>query len=105
MKTMKRNLLFLVLAVLTTVVGLGTVTAPAYSADRLELEDTAIVGSRELPKVLYIVPWKESRMGTLAGVSEKGSFKDSMTVLDRDVFLRELKYFDVLHGSDSISQK
>jgi len=51
------------------------------------------------------VPWKESRMGTLAGVSEKGSFKDSMTVLDRDVFLRELKYFDVLHGSDSISKK
>ena len=99
MKTMKRKFLLLIS------VGLVAVAAPALSADRLELEDTAIVGSRELPKVLYIVPWKESRMGTLAGVSEKGSFKDSMTVLDRDVFLRELKYFDVLHGSDSISQK
>lgn len=99
MKTMKHNLILLIL------VGLTAVTGQALSADRLELEDTAIVGSRELPKVLYIVPWKESRMGTLAGVSEKGSFKDSMTVLDRDVFLRELKYFDVLHGSDSISQK
>ena len=85
-------------------VGLSAVAGQVMSADRLELEDTAIVGSRELPKVLYIVPWKESRMGTLAGVSEKGSFKDSMTVLDRDVFLRELKYFDVLHGSDSISK-
>ena len=84
--------------------GLLVVAGEALSADRLELEDTAIIGSRELPKVLYVVPWKASRMGTLAGVSEKGSFKDSMTVLDRDIFLRELKYFDVLHGSESISK-
>jgi len=96
---MKDNLFILFLAILASVPGL------AFSADRLELDNTSIVGSRELPKVLYIVPWKESRMGTLAGVSEKGSFKDSMTVLDRDVFLRELQYFDVLHGSDSISRK
>ena len=98
MKTMKLKLPVFIF------VGLSAVVGQVMSADRLELEDTSIVGSRELPKVLYIVPWKESRMGTLAGVSEKGSFKDSMTVLDRDVFLRELKYFDVLHGSDSISK-
>ena len=95
---MKQKLLVLIF------VGMLMVAGQVISADRLELEDTAIVGSRELPKVLYIVPWKASRMGTLAGVSEKGSFKDSMTVLDRDVFLRELKYFDVMHGSDSISK-
>lgn len=99
MITVKHNLYLLILVIL------AAVTGQAFSADRLELENTAIVGSRELPKVLYIVPWKESRMGTLAGVSEKGSFKDSMTVLDRDVFLRELQYFDVLHGSDSVSRK
>ena len=85
MKTMKQRLYALIL------VGFSALSGQAFSADRLELEDTAIVGSRELPKVLYVVPWKESRMGTLAGVSEKGSFKDSMTVLDRDVFLREMK--------------
>ena len=99
MKAMKQKLLVFIF------VGLSAVTHKVFSADRLELEDTAIVGSRELPKVLYIVPWKESRMGTLAGVSEKGSFKDSMNVLDRDVFLRELKYFDVMHGADSVSRK
>jgi len=99
MNTMKHKYLALIL------VGIVMASSQAFSADRLELEDTSIVGSRELPKVLYIVPWKASRMGTLAGVSEKGSFKESMTVLDRDVFLRELKYFDVMNGSDSISRK
>ena len=80
-------------------------TSQLYAADRLELDDTSIKGSRELPKVLYIVPWKESRVGTLAGVAEKGSFKDSMTALDRDLFLRELKYYNVLNGSDAVSRK
>lgn len=85
--------------------GLMISSTQVLAADRLELDDTAIVGSRELPKVLYIVPWKKSRVGTLAGVSEKGSFKESMTALDRDVFLRELKYFNVMHGPDAVSQK
>ena len=76
----------------------------SLAADRLELDDTSIIGSRELPKVLYIVPWKKSRIGTLAGVSEKGSFKESMTALDRDLFLRELKYYSVLNDSDAVSR-
>ena len=75
------------------------------AADRLELEDTSIIGSRELPKVLYIVPWKKSRIGTLAGVSEKGSFKEGMTALDRDIFLREIKYFSVVSSPDAVPKK
>jgi hypothetical protein len=77
-------------------------STPVLTADRLELDNTAIIGSRELPKVLYIVPWKKSRIGTLAGVSEKGSFKESMTALDRDVFLRELDYYRVLNEPDAV---
>jgi hypothetical protein len=98
MRAMNKKLLFLIFA------GLVTANGQVLSADRLELDDTAIVGSRELPKVLYIVPWKKTRIGTLAGVSEKGSFKESMTALDRDVFLRELKYFNVLNSSDAVSR-
>jgi len=99
MRAMKNTLAIFIFA------GLIIVSGQVLSADRLELDDTSIVGSRELPKVLYIVPWKKSRIGTLAGVSEKGSFKESMTVLDRDVFLRELKYFNVLNSPDAVSQK
>ncbi|MGD8560202.1 MAG: hypothetical protein PVH04_11085 [Gammaproteobacteria bacterium] len=85
------------------IMGLVT-TSPLLAADRLELDNTSIKGSRELPKVLYIVPWKESRIGTLAGVAEKGSFKDSMTALDRDLFLRELKYYNVLNKPEAVSR-
>lgn len=74
-------------------------TGYAWSADRIELDNTAIVGTRELPKVLYIVPWKNTRLGTLAGVSENGSFEDGLVALDREVFQKEARYYDILYGS------
>jgi hypothetical protein len=30
----------------------------AMAQDRAEIDQTKIIGNRELPKVLYIVPWK-----------------------------------------------
>src|SRR5688572_6872126 len=33
--------------------------------DRLNLDTTVVTGNRELPKVLYIVPWKKSDLGDL----------------------------------------
>ena len=35
--------------------------------DRVELEASQITGNRELPRVLYIVPWKRSDLGDLTG--------------------------------------
>src|ERR1700680_1201581 len=35
--------------------------------ERLQVDTTAITGNRELPKVLYIVPWKRSDLGDIAG--------------------------------------
>jgi len=33
--------------------------ASCYAEDRIELEVTTIKGNKELPKILYVVPWKE----------------------------------------------
>lgn len=75
------------------------------AADRIKLDDTSIVGTRELPKVLYIVPWKSTRLGTFAGVSEEGSFEDGLVALDRDVMQREVEYYDILYGGAVTSGK
>ena len=37
------------------------------STDRLELGTATVTGDREQPKVMYIVPWKKSDIGDLAG--------------------------------------
>jgi len=84
----------LVIAVLLTVISSASVIA----ADRIELDSTAIQGSRELPKVLYIVPWKSSRLGALSNGAGSSSFDITWDVLDRDVFRRQVGYYGMLYG-------
>ncbi len=70
-----------------------------FAADRIELDSTAIQGSRELPKILYIVPWKSSRLGSLLGGAGSSSFDTSWEVLDRDVFQRQVEYYGMLYDA------
>ncbi|MBV8341865.1 MAG: hypothetical protein JO173_05730 [Gammaproteobacteria bacterium] len=63
---------------------------------RLELEATEITGNRELPKVLYIVPWKRSDLGDLVGRPVNSLLDEVLQPLDRDVFQRENRYYQAL---------
>jgi hypothetical protein len=60
--------------------------------DRADLERTRIIGNRELPKVLYIVPWKKPLPGDLSGRPLKSVLDEPLAPLDRDEFRRELRY-------------
>jgi len=61
--------------------------------DRLELDATQITGNRELPKVLYIVPWKRSDLGDLVGKPANSLLDEVLEPVDRDVFKRENRYY------------
>jgi hypothetical protein len=65
-------------------------------ADRLELGATDITGNRELPKVLYIVPWKRSDLGDLTGKPVNSLLDEVLEPIDRDVFRRENRYYNGL---------
>ena len=64
--------------------------------DRLELDTTDITGNRELPKVLYIVPWKHADLGDLVGRPANSLLDEVLQPLDRDVFQRENRYYEAL---------
>jgi hypothetical protein len=71
--------------------------APARKGnDRVQLGITDITGNRELPKVLYIVPWKSSELGDLTGRPVNSLLDEVLQPLDRDVFRRENRYYDEL---------
>jgi hypothetical protein len=70
--------------------------AKKAGADRLELDTTSITGNRELPKVLYIVPWKHSDLGDLTGKPVNSLLDDVLQPIDRDVFQRQNRYYDAL---------
>ena len=69
-----------------------------FSADNLDLDGTTVIGNRELPKALHIVPWKAADSGDLAGRPLNSLVDQTLEPLDRDVFRRELEYYEAVHG-------
>jgi hypothetical protein len=68
-------------------------TATAGSAqDRADIDRTQIIGNRELPKVLYIVPWKKPLPGTLSGRPVQSVLDEALAPVDREVFRRQVDY-------------
>ena len=68
--------------------------------DSMELSRTEITGNQELPKVLYIVPWQKSDPGDLLGRPVNSLLDEVLAPVDRDEFLRQVRYYDDLHGDD-----
>jgi hypothetical protein len=64
--------------------------------DRLELESTQITGNKELPKVMYVVPWRRPDLGEFAGKPPNSLLDELLTPVDRDVFRRQNRYFAAL---------
>jgi len=78
---------------LAAVVALAcAIAAPALAQDRADIERTQIIGNRELPKVLYIVPWKKPLQGDLSGRPPGGVLDEVLAPVDRDVFRRQVRY-------------
>jgi hypothetical protein len=70
------------------------VTAPVgAAADRLDLDASVVTGNRELPKVLYIVPWKKAEVGDLPEQPFNSLLDEALKPVDRDVFRREVAYY------------
>ena len=66
--------------------------------DSLDLGTTSITGNAELPKVLYIVPWKKSDLGDLVGRPVNTLLDEVLAPVDPEVFQRHLSYYETLHG-------
>jgi len=69
--------------------------------DRLDLDSTQITGNRELPKVLYIVPWRSAELGDLVGRPVNSLLDEVLEPVDRDVFRRQNRYFEALQPNSA----
>jgi len=64
----------------------------ASGQDRADIDRTQVIGNRELPKVLYIVPWKKPQPGDLSGRPLVSVLDEALAPVDRDVFRRQVQY-------------
>ncbi len=79
----------------TQIVGLLAALAvamPAFAEDKAAIDQTKIIGNKELPKVLYIVPWKKPMPDDLAARPLGSVLDEALSPIDRDVFRRQVRY-------------
>jgi len=57
----------------------------------------SILGNQEAPKALVIVPWKSSQLGDTLDISK--TLDDSRQPVDKEVFMRELAYYEIRSAS------
>lgn len=57
------------------------------------LSGISVVGNKEAPKSLYIVPWKSSEIGIETSLTS-GLMDESLRPVDKEVFQRQLDFYD-----------
>jgi hypothetical protein len=56
----------------------------------------SILGNEEAPKSLVIIPWKSSELGDDISLSD--TLDDRARPVDKEVFLRQLSYYEIRSG-------
>ncbi len=85
---------------------LAALLVPALHAraqDRADIDRTQIIGNKELPKVLYIVPWKKPLPGTLSGRPVQSVLDEALSPVDREVFRRQVDYNTQVQARASVA--
>ena len=59
----------------------------------------SILGNEEAPKSLVIIPWKSSRLGDEISLSD--TLDDRAQPVDKDVFMRELRFHEIRSGHET----
>jgi hypothetical protein len=84
---------------LATTLLLTLAASPAVIAQEiLQLEGTAIIGNRELPMVLYILPWKSVERFDMKSPPITSIMDQKMPPLDRASFQRTIHYHQTIYS-------
>jgi hypothetical protein len=71
--------------------------AAAQPGGDVKMSGMSILGNEDAPKSLVLVPWKSSQLADMPNVSRL--LDSSMQPVDKDVFMRELSYYEFKSGS------
>lgn len=76
-----------------------------YAEQRTELEGISIIGNKELPNILYIVPWKTPDIPNMIDMPLTTLINHSLEPIDRQTVIREEQYYNALQSIKSGQQE
>jgi hypothetical protein len=85
---------------LSLLLSLAGVASPAAAAENMDMEGMSVIGNRELPKALFIVPWKDPTAELTPERPVNSLVDEALQPVDPEVFRRKLDYFDTVHKKD-----
>ena len=97
---MKTNKHLKIISILLTIL----FTTGALAQQRLEMEGTAIIGNKELPNVLYIVPWKSTETVSFPSPPIESIMDQALQPLDRNAFRRQIRYHNAIFPPSTANQ-
>ncbi|MCP4983679.1 MAG: hypothetical protein GY935_24640 [Gammaproteobacteria bacterium] len=71
-------------------------TAIVSAQETLQMEGTEITGNKELPRVLYIVPWKSVERFDIKSPPITSIMEQKLGPLERASFKRKIHYHDAI---------
>jgi hypothetical protein len=71
-------------------------TANVNAQEKLQMEGTEITGNKELPRVLYIVPWKSTERFDIKSPPIISIMDQKLNPIDRASFKRKIHYHDAI---------
>jgi len=78
-----------------------SVSANLNAQERLQMEGIEIIGNRELPRVLYIVPWKAAERFEIESPPVASIMEQKLTRLERPSFKRKIHYHEAIYGKQN----
>ena len=76
-----------------------TCSASVSAQEKLQMEGTEITGNKELPRVLYIVPWKSADRFELTSPPVTSVLDQKLGPIDRASFKRKVHYHDAIFST------
>lgn len=76
------------------------ITLTTRAEEQLDLDGMSVLGNRELPKALFIVPWKDPQASLTPDRPVNSLVNEALQPVDPEVFRRKLDYFDAVHTQD-----
>ena len=70
--------------------------AEVQAQERIQMEGTEITGNKELPRVLYIVPWKTAERFEIDSPPIDSILERPLAPLDRAAFRRTIHYHEAI---------
>ena len=64
--------------------------------ERIDMDAMSIIGNKELPNVLYILPWKQANLPEMVELPLSSLINDALQPLDRQTILRRQYYKQII---------